>query len=132
MTHRLFADTSGFLAGYSASDARHGAATAALSQRTVLITSRLIVIETVSLLTKRLSPFHARTWYASLAQATAVQIREFDPALYSRSEKLWMRHRDKDWDLIDCYSFCLMRKEKLTRAWTFDHHYRQAGFTTLV
>ena len=128
----MFADTSGFLAGYSASDARHATATAALSESVILISTRLIVIETVSLLTKRLSPFHARAWYESIVHTDAVQIREFDPGLFADAERLWMRHRDKDWDLIDCYSFCLMRKEKLTRAWTFDHHYSQAGFTILL
>lgn len=107
-------------------------ALAALIRQPVLITTRLIIIETVSLLTKRLSPFHARAWHEAFSKGKTVEIREFDPNLFTEAEEFWKSHKDKHWDLIDCYSFCIMRTEKIREAFTFDQHYRQAGFKTLL
>lgn len=93
-----------------------------------MITTQLVVIETVSLLTKRLSPFHARHWYQRLQQAAGVEIRDFREDVFREAEKLWQSRRDKEWDLIDCYSFCVMRRESIQSAIAFDDHFRQAGF----
>jgi uncharacterized protein len=57
-----------------------------------------------------------------------VEIREFASEVFLEAEKLWLSHRDKEWDLIDCYSFSVMRREKIGAALAFDEHFRQAGF----
>lgn len=39
---------------------------------------------------------------------------------------------DKEWGLVDCFSFEVMREKKIKQALTFDDHFRQAGFETLL
>ena len=39
---------------------------------------------------------------------------------------------DKAWSLIDCISFETMRQRGLTEALSADHHFKQAGFRTLL
>jgi predicted nucleic acid-binding protein len=56
------------------------------------------------------------------------EIREYAAEVFLAAEKLWQSHRDKEWDLIDCYSFCIMRRERIQTALALDEHFRQAGF----
>jgi uncharacterized protein len=123
-----FADSGGFFALSSERDRRHASAVARLVDFETIVTTQLIVIETVSLLTKRLSPFHARHWYQRLKHSPGVEVRDYSPEIFRDAEKLWQSHRDKEWDLIDCYSFCVMRREDIRIALAFDDHFRQAGF----
>ncbi len=44
---------------------------------------------------------------------------------------LFAARRDKDWSLVDCTSFVVMKKRGLTNALTGDHHFEQAGFNAL-
>lgn len=131
MSERIFADSSGFFAAFAGNDTHHRASLNALSTEFTLITTRVVVFETVSLITKRLSPFYARAWFQGLLKDAHVVIHEIEPPLLREAERFWLKHRDKTWDLIDCYSFSLMRREKLARAFTLDQHFRQAGFATL-
>jgi predicted nucleic acid-binding protein len=39
---------------------------------------------------------------------------------------------DKEWSLTDCTSMIVMGHEQITLALTSDHHFEQAGFTTLL
>jgi predicted nucleic acid-binding protein len=39
---------------------------------------------------------------------------------------------DKEWGVTDCASFILMEEKGLAEALTADHHFKQAGFTTLM
>ncbi len=115
MNRVCFADSGGFYALSSERDRRHVSAITRLADFSTIVTTQLVAIETVSLLTKRLSPFHARHWYHRLKHSPGVEIRDY-------------AHRDKEWDLIDCYSFCVMRRESIRVALAFDEHFRQAGF----
>lgn len=131
MSHTLFADTSAFFAAFSEADARHPVALSALTGQTSLVTTRLIVIETVSLMTKRLSSFHAHAWHETIVKNQEIRVREVEADVLAASEKLWKQNKDKNWDLIDCYSFSVMRQERLMSAWSFDQHFIQAGFQLL-
>jgi predicted nucleic acid-binding protein len=131
VSEHIFADSSGFFAAFAGNDAHHRATVNALSAGFTLVTKRVVVFETISLITKRLSPFYARAWYQRLVKDAHVVVHEIELPVLRDAERFWLKHRDKTWDLIDCYSFSLMRHEKLTRAFTLDQHFRQAGFTTL-
>jgi predicted nucleic acid-binding protein len=40
--------------------------------------------------------------------------------------------QDKDWSLTDCISFVVMRDRGITKVFTTDHHFEQAGFKKLL
>jgi len=56
----------------------------------------------------------------------------FDPVLNSAALHLYETHYDKDWGIVDCLSFEVMRKHGIHDALTTDHHFVQAGFTALL
>ena len=131
MSETVFGDSSGFFAAFAGNDVHHASAIKALAPGYNLITTRLVVCETVSLITKRLSLFYARAWFQALTKDPHVSIQEIDPMLLREAERFWLKHKDKTWDLIDCYSFTVMRRNKIVRAFTLDQHFRQAGFLML-
>ncbi len=45
----------------------------------------------------------------------------------SRSTDILARHTDKDWTLCDAISFAVLDARHITRAFTFDHHFRRYG-----
>jgi len=52
------------------------------------------------------------------------------PELFESAFELYRRHTDKQWGLVDCVSFVVMRNQGLTTALAFDQHFVQAGFVT--
>jgi uncharacterized protein len=54
-----------------------------------------------------------------------------DEQLFSEGVEIFKRHSDKEWSLTDCISFATMKRLKINTAFTFDVHFRQAGFNTI-
>ena len=61
-----------------------------------------------------------------------VELIHLSPGLFKEGFDLFRTHRDKEWGLVDCISFVVMRHEGLQEALTFDQHFQQAGFTALM
>ncbi len=61
-----------------------------------------------------------------------VKIVHLTPELFRRAFEQYKIYSDKEWGLVDCLSFVVMRDEKVSRALTFDRHFAQAGFTVLM
>jgi predicted nucleic acid-binding protein len=61
-----------------------------------------------------------------------VEIIHLTPQLFDREFDLYKRYEDKDWGLIDCITFVVMRDAGVNEALTFDRHFQQAGFKTLM
>lgn len=61
-------------------------------------------------------------------QVTVVRLspRYFDLAL-----QLYEQRPDKEWGMIDCFSFVVMKKYRLQACLTVDYHFAQAGFKIL-
>jgi hypothetical protein len=53
-------------------------------------------------------------------------------ALFQRGLALFKSRPDKNWSLVDCISFIVMKQHRLTDALTADHHFQQAGFKVLL
>lgn len=51
--------------------------------------------------------------------------------LFAEGFSLYKTHQDKDWGLIDCISFMIMRSENIFDVLTFDKHFNQAGFNAI-
>jgi len=56
-----------------------------------------------------------------------IEVVRLTPELFEESFALYKSHRDKEWGLIDCISFVVMRQNGIQEALTFDHHFVQAG-----
>lgn len=62
----------------------------------------------------------------------SIEIVPIDPALDQEPWQLWTSRPDKDWSLVDCASFVVMRRRGLIEALASDHHFEQAGFVRLL
>jgi uncharacterized protein len=61
-----------------------------------------------------------------------VEFVRLTPELFDEGYSLYKSHRDKEWGLVDCISFVVMRKAGIEEALTFDQHFVQAGFRALM
>lgn len=61
-----------------------------------------------------------------------VEVVRLSADLFEKSFALYKAHQDKQWGLIDCISFTVMREAKIQDALTFDQHFVQAGFRALM
>jgi predicted nucleic acid-binding protein len=65
-------------------------------------------------------------------RAENVEIVRLTPEPFERGFALYRRYQDKQWGLVDCISFAVMRERGMTDALTFDQHFTQAGFNALM
>jgi predicted nucleic acid-binding protein len=61
-----------------------------------------------------------------------IRLVRLTPELFDRGLELYKSHRDKEWGLIDCIPFVVMRDFGVTDALTHDIHFVQAGFRALL
>ncbi|HKI31736.1 MAG TPA: PIN domain-containing protein [Gemmataceae bacterium] len=61
-----------------------------------------------------------------------VEVVRLTPALFEEAFALYKTYRDKEWGLVDCISFVVMRQAGVEEALTFDQHFVQAGFRALM
>lgn len=132
MPPRVFLDTGAFLGRYLPSDQHHAAAVAAWErlerEAPHMYTSRLVLSETLTLLARRASHAfaaqRARVLYASSSLTLLTSDRDTD----AEALDLFEKYADQRIGFTDCVSFALMRREGLERVFTFDRHFRFAGF----
>jgi len=96
------------------------------------ILHELILVEAVSLLTKRLHKRAALETVRALRRSPRVEVVPLSPELLHAAWERCQRFADKDWDGIDCTSFELMERRAVREALSLDHHFTQADFTVLV
>ena len=61
-----------------------------------------------------------------------VEIVRLTPQSFEEAYQLYRSYSDKEWGLVDCLSFIVMRRMNITSALTFEPHFVQAGFTALM
>lgn len=61
-----------------------------------------------------------------------VEIISASSELFSAGLDLYRERLDKDWSLVDCTSFVVMKEREITEAFTGDRDFEQAGFIKLV
>jgi len=61
-----------------------------------------------------------------------VEVIYVTAALLEKALALYQSFLDKDWGLVDCISFVIMRERGITQALTSDRHFVQAGFAALM
>jgi predicted nucleic acid-binding protein len=95
------------------------------------VTSSLVVNETVSLLQARGLLSTALAWLSEIREDPDTQIVYVDAALQSEAWDLFHRWGASGANAVDCSSFALMRRMNIRKAFTFDQHFRTAGFEIL-
>jgi predicted nucleic acid-binding protein len=129
----IFVDTYYFIAILSPSDAAHDRAREITRDEPAqLVTTAWVLTELANALAKR----ETRGGFLRILDAlrnnpTAVVV-EYDQQLHDAGIELYRSRPDKDWSLTDCISFLVMEHRKISDALTGDHHFKQAGFTTLL
>ena len=134
----LFFDTAGWGHLLDPSQAFHELAAtiyrrAARDGRRV-ITTNYVLVELVALLTHPLEVNRPAliAFVESLKASSLVEVVHVDPTLDATAWQLLTERPDKEWSLVDCASFVVMRERRITEALTTDHHFEQAGFIALL
>jgi uncharacterized protein len=134
--NKVFLDTS-FAIALSVESDRHFDYAVTLSEQletenTRLITTTAILLEIGNALSKKHYRQAAKALLSSLEQDDTVEIVPMTDELYQKAFQLFCNRPDKDWGLIDCVSFIVMREKRLSEALTADEHFEQAGFIALL
>lgn len=94
-------------------------------------TTRYVLAETMSLLTKRASKLTALQIADDVILSEETCLLDVTRADLGDAWRLFSRYPDWDFDLVDAISFALMKREEIETALTFDRHFAQMGFTAL-
>lgn len=131
----VFVDTSAWIALALAADPFHAAAVEVWRQLEAqgarLKSSIPVVLETYTFLGRSYGSATARAWRDSvqrLARFSTLPVTNADLA----AAWAWLERRDlHKLSAVDATSFAVMRRQKIRRAFAFDHHFASAGFQLL-
>jgi predicted nucleic acid-binding protein len=136
MSEKAFIDTAAWIALINRDDALHEQAKAVMDQlreaKFGLVTTEFILLEVANALSR--VPFRKRAvaYINGLRRLKTVQIVPASTEFLQIGWLLYSDRIDKEWSLTDCISFEIMWRENITRAFTSDHHFEQAGFIKLM
>lgn len=132
----IFVDSGAFIGRYWRRDQHHQDAVEFWKEIETggerCLTSSYVLAETLTLLGRKAgNRFAAETARLILASGRITVVRP-DEDDERRALELFEKFDDQgDVSFIDCLSFALMRARRITRAFTFDHHFGLAGFIVL-
>ena len=128
----IFVDTGAFLGLYRKRDQHHERAAAIWAAlKPPFVTSSHVTAELATLLARQIG------WLQAVYRVTDVyESPKIDVIASDRDDELealrWMRkYADQRVSFTDCISFALMRRHRIRRAFTFDRHFRLAGFEVI-
>ncbi|MBI4886586.1 MAG: type II toxin-antitoxin system VapC family toxin [Acidobacteria bacterium] len=128
-----FVDTSAFLAVLDADDAQHTRASRVWSDlvrgEDDLLTTSYVLVETSALVQARLGLGATRLLNDDVVPI--LRVAWVDEGLHRAAMTALLTAQRRDLSLVDCVSFEAMRRLGAERAFAFDRHFRQQGFTTI-
>jgi hypothetical protein len=128
---RVFADTSYFIAVAQRRDQWHAHAITIKRSSFELITSNLVINETISLLQSRGFLSQALEFLLDTRTSDDLMVVYIDAPLQSEAWDLYIRYAGAGANAVDCTSFAIMRRFHIKRAFTFDQHFKKAGFSII-
>ncbi|MEO0536848.1 MAG: type II toxin-antitoxin system VapC family toxin [Cyanobacteria bacterium P01_A01_bin.123] len=136
MSRHIFLDTSYVIALSCSSDQLHDKARQLADQLDSLhfrmVTTQAILLEIGNALSKRRHRSAAIELLESLDRDPNVEIILLSKSLYEDAFSLFCNRLDKEWGLVDCLSFVVMKERQITDALTADMHFQQMGFRALL
>ena len=131
----VFVDTAAWIALINSRDALHERALQVMAQlardKTQLVTTEFVLLEVADALCAPHLRSVTIAFIESARRRQDLRILPLDDLLQSGWE-LYKARPDKNWGLTDCISFAAMTRENLTRAFSSDSHFAQAGFEKLL
>ena len=129
----ILIDTSFLVALVNEHDEHHEAAIRCsfLYEGRPKVVTQAVLLEAGNGLARRFK-LQAVVMFDSFFRATDVEVIPITEDLFARSYSLFRSYVDKDWGLVDCVSFIVMRDRHLTDALTLDQHFVQADFQALM
>lgn len=129
---KAFVDTSGWVALFDKADKYHRRTVKEwnkLQGRSLhLLTSDYIIDETLTHLSDACGRHVAVSFGGWLLRTNYIEIARVDETMWDNAWQMFQVYDDKEWSFTDCVSFNLMQAYRLWVAFTFDHHFEQAGF----
>jgi uncharacterized protein len=132
---RVFVDASAYLGLLDADDDFHEQAVAIIADLVRggwrQLTTNVLIIECHALVLSSLGIAIAAQFLRDIdaSQTTIVRVRASDEV---RAKQIIFQYTDKDFSFTDAISFAVMERLGITRAFTFDRHFAQYGFTQLI
>ena len=128
----VFVDTGAWIALALTRDPLHERAVAAWTELTTvgaaLRCSIPVVLETFTFLERNVRRDLALEWKDSLSELKRFRILECRQADLGHAWKYFDRRDLHKLSAVDATSFAIMRREKITTAFAFDHHFASVGF----
>ncbi len=133
MTEVVFVDTFGWVAVINKSDNYHKICLKTLKlflrKKVKFITTNYVIIETINALSKVEFRKAVIGFINKLEKSPSVEIIKITDEIYNNAWILYQKRTDKDWGITDCTSFEVMRILNIKKAFTFDRHFEQAGYS---
>ena len=132
----IFADTCYFIALINKNDGLHTIASECTkkyrSRR--IVTTDAVLAETLNMMSERGQFFRELTakYVRSLYNTAAVTVLPATRERFHEAFEFYAKHPDKGYSHTDCMSFCVMRSQNITEAFSHDKHFTQAGFVALL
>jgi uncharacterized protein len=129
----VLVDTSAFYALVDDRDPNHGRALEAIERLTTtedLVTHEYVVVETISLVQRRLGMEPLRRFIDDLLPIA--EIAWVDPAMHAEAREALLASGSRSVSLVDRVSFLLMRRRGIDRAFAFDDAFAREGFRPLT
>ena len=129
----VFADTSYYVALLGPRDMWHDRAVE-LSERLLgrILVTEYVLMETGSMLCRGPDRGAYLTLIRDVQTDPLTHVIPASTALFRKGLEFFADHPDKNWSLVDCISFVVMKQRRLTDALTTDLHFKQAGFKALL
>ena len=128
----IFIGTGAFLARYIQRDQHHDAAAkhwrTLQNDRRPCFTSNFVLDETITLLARRSTYLFAAERARTFFESTLLSILRPDENDELAALELFQKYSDQSVSFTDCVSFVLMNKQELKCAFSFDRHFKMAGF----
>ena len=134
--NRVFVDTAAWLALINIDDDFHKQAQQVKAQlkqdKCYLVTSDFVLLEVADGLSSLSVRSRTIRFINRLKEAQGLLIIPINQDLFKQAWELYCQRLDKEWGLTDCTSFVIMQQQKITKAFTSDKHFEQAGFIRLL
>ena len=131
----LLVDTGAWFALVDKSDSYHKRAVSLfpklIKDYNQLISTNLIIAETYILIRRSIGHPPAITFLENIAASPRVIKIYSDDVVEKNAEDILRKYHDQKFSYTDAVSFTVMKQLGIREAFSFDHHFVIAGFTTI-